>query len=386
MSVGPIEPFRVSVPDEALADLRSRLAATRWPPDVQDGDRDHDGWRYGTALAYLRELVEYWRDGFDWRKAEAWLNSFDQFRVEIAGLGIHFVHARGTGPAPMPLLITHGWPGSFAEILPMVSLLVDPGAHGGDPADAFDVVVPSLPGFGFSDPLQLPGQWFETADRWVALMAALGYERFAAQSSDIGSGVIRRLGRAHPGRLIGLYLTTDWTDFSGSGEALSPEEQDFVELNNRWDEEEGAYAHIQATKPLTLAVGLNDSPAGLAAWIIEKWRAWSDVTGSPEQSFTKDELLTNITIYWFGQSIGSSFVPYHEWRHRPVLPPWTFIDVPTGVARLPGDEPGPMPWANARRNYRVVREHDFARGGHFAASEVPELLAAEIRGFFRPLR
>jgi pimeloyl-ACP methyl ester carboxylesterase len=390
MRAGPIEPFRIEIPDAAIDDLRRRLAATRWPPELLDGD---DGtWRYGTPLAYLRELVEYWRDGFDWRAAEARLNSFDHFRVEIDGLRVHFVHAHGRTPPggdpPMPLVITHGWPGSFAEILPMVPALTDPAAHAADPADAFDVVVPSLPGFGFSDPPRRRGEWRETADRWVALMTALGYERFGAQSSDIGSRVMRDLGRAHPERLIGLYLTTDWVDVDAPGaDAPSPDEATYLEIDRRWEELEGGYAHEQGTKPQTLAIALNDSPAGLAAWIVEKWRAWSDVRSSPEESFSKDELLTNVSLYWFSQSIGSSFIPYFESRHPTGIPAaWRFIDVPTGVARTPGDEPGPMPFDNARRNYRVVRTHDFPRGGHFAASEVPDLLASEIRHFFRPLR
>src|SRR5947209_9281454 len=311
-----VEPFRIAVPDAVLADLRERLARTRFPDEIPGS-----GWTYGTNLAYLRELVAYWRERFDWRAAEARLNALPQFRARVGGLGIHFIHVRGTGPAPLPLVVTHGWPGSVAEFLDIIGPLTDPASHGGDPADAFDVVAPSMPGYGFSDHTTKRGiNIARIADLWAQLMTdVLGYRRYGAQGGDWGAGVTARLGFAYPGPVIGIHTTSVSgapTGWQAGMRELSVAERTLLEARAHWQLEEGGYAHIQGTKPQTLAYGLNDSPAGLAAWIVEKWRTWSDCDGEVERRFTKDELLTIVTIYWVTQTISSSTRMYLETRRN----------------------------------------------------------------------
>ena len=301
-----VEPFKIAISDQVLDDLKQRLANTRWPDEVLDS-----GWDYGSNLAYIKELVEYWRTSFDWRAQEVQLNKFNQFKSVVDELNIHFIHERGTGPSPMPLVITHGWPSTFFEMSKIVPLLADPRSNGGDPADSFDVVAPSLPGFGFSDrPAERGMQVLKVADMWAKLMTEnLGYSRFAAVGGDIGAGVTSRLGFAHPDKLTGIHLTsvTRPTPYLGPGSRpLSEAERAHSTQRENWQQAEGGYAHIQGTKPQTLAYGLNDSPAGLAAWIVEKYRTWSDCHGDVESRFTKDELLTTITIYWVTQTISSS--------------------------------------------------------------------------------
>jgi len=355
-----VEPFAVAVEQEVLDDLGSRLERTRWP----DGFRDA-GWSLGTDPAYLRDLVGHWRGGFDWRAVERAANGFAHFRADIGGFGVHFVHERGRGPAPLPLLLTHGWPSSFLELLRIVPLLTDPAASGGDPADAFDVVVPSLPGFGFSDRPREPGMDEGRIGRlWARLMTeGLGYDRFGGHGGDIGATVSKRLAAAEPERVVGVHLIQDAD----------------------WGPAEGAYAFLQATKPQTLAYALNDSPAGLAGWIVEKFRTWSDSGGDVERRFTKDELLATITLYWATETIGSSMRLYAEGGGSWGAPEPT-VSVPAGIA-LVGWSGGPPPeeadgtgFADLRRVTRM------ARGGHFLAGEEPALLAEELRAFFRPLR
>ncbi|MFQ6027584.1 MAG: epoxide hydrolase family protein [Dehalococcoidia bacterium] len=381
-----VQPFAVAVDDLVLDDLRQRLASTRWPDEIPAS-----GWDYGSNLGYLKELVEYWRLSFDWRAQEKLINSINHFKAEVGGLEIHFVHQRGNGPNPMPLIITHGWPSSFFEMSKIVPLLADPGSHGGDPLDAFHVVAPSLPGFGFSDrPTQRGMQILKVADMWTNLMTeGLGYQRFAAQGGDIGAGVTARLGFAHPENLIGIHLTsvTRPTPYLGPGaKELSQGERVFLDQREKWQQAEGGYSHIQGTKPQTLAYGLNDSPAGLAAWIVEKYRTWSDCHGDVENRFTKDELLTTVTIYWVTQTISSSTRMYFEnqkltWNMKPD----ERIQVPSGMALFPQEiSRPPKEWAD--RSYNVQRWTEMPRGGHFAALEEPELLAEDIRAFFRPLR
>ena len=379
-----IQPFTIHVAQSTLDDLRERLARTRWPDEVQGAD-----WDYGTNLEYLKALVAYWHHQFDWRAQEARLNQFVQFRTEIDGFGIHFIHDRGQGPKPLPLLLTHGWPGSFFEMVKVIPLLTDPAGHGGDPADSFDVIAPSLPGFGFSDRPTVRGvTTTKTAEWWARLMTdVLGYVRFAAAGGDIGAGVTQRLALAHPDRLVGIHLT-----YLGSTSAhteppdRSEAEQRYLHALQQWSLQEGAYARLQSTKPQTLAYGLNDSPVGLAAWITEKFRTWSDCDGEVERRFSKDELLTNIMLYWVTETIPSSVRIYFENAHASSpLQPGQHIEVPAGVALFPKEiSLPPREWAE--RSLRVQRWTPMPRGGHFAALEEPELLVEDLRAFFRPLR
>ena len=381
-----IRPFEIHVSDEVLDDLNRRISTTRWPDELPG-----TGWDYGSNLSYIKELAEYWRSDFDWRAQERLINSFRHFKADVDGLGIHFIHERGKGPDPMPLVITHGWPGSFFEMYKIIPLLTDPASHGGDPEDSFDVVAPSLPGFGFSDHAQEQGMEVgSTAALWEELMTeGLGYSRFAAHGGDIGAGVTSRLGHGHADSVIGIHLTsvTRPTPYLGpEARELSEAEKTLIREREEWQQTEGGYAHIQGTKPQTLAYGLNDSPAGLAAWIVEKYRTWSDCDGDVERRFTKDELLTTVTIYWVTESISSSTRMYKEnQRYNWTMDRDERIEVPTGVAAFPAEiSRPPREWAE--RSYNLRRWTHMPGGGHFAALEEPQLLAEEIRAFFRPLR
>jgi pimeloyl-ACP methyl ester carboxylesterase len=379
------EPFTLRVPEEAIADLRDRLARSRLPDQAPA-----DPWAYGTDVGYLRQLVEYWRSTFDWRAEEARLNAFPQFKVPLGGIDLHFLHVPGKGPAPCPLLLLHGWPGSVFQFLELIPRLTDPALFGGDPADAFTVVVPSLPGYGLSFK---PGQprfgVEEIADCVAELMhGALGYTSFAVQGGDWGAITATRLGYAHPEKLIGIHLNLlairrDQQDVADP----TPEEQAYLEERATWLREETGYSWIQGTKPQTLAFALSDSPAGLAAWIVEKFRTWSDCGGNVETAFTRDRLLANISFYWFTGAIGSSFWPYYAVRHRPwPIPDGRTIDVPTAYAQFPAEILRP-PRSLAQRTYTDIRRWTvMPHGGHFAALEQPEALANEVREFFRPLR
>ena len=382
-----IQSFKIAIPQATLDDLRERLAHTRWPDEVEGA-----GWDYGTNLGYLKELVDYWQHEFDWRAQEAKLNQFAQFRAEINGLGIHFIHERGKGPNPLPIIIFHGWPDSFYRMHKIIPLLTDPASYGGDPADSFDVIVPSLPGFGFSDrPRERGATSIRTAELLAQLMTdVLGYKRFAAAGGDIGSRVTRLLALAHPESLIGIHLT----DVGFPREIAFPPdlsnpsaaEQQFLGSVQRWFMQEGGYIMIQSTKPQTLAYGLNDSPVGLAAWIVEKFRAWSDCGGDIEQRFSKDELLNNIMIYWVTGTISSSARLYYEDSHAaPQLKQGQYIEVPAGVATFPKDLTLP-PRELGERFLRVERWTEMPRGGHFAALEEPELLVDDMRVFFHDLK
>ncbi len=379
------KPFEIHVSDEVLADLKQRLADTRWPDELPG-----TGWDYGSNLSYMKELVDYWQNGFDWRAQESLINSFQHFKADVGGLGIHFIHERGKGPGPMPLIITHGWPGTFFEMHKIIPLLADPASHGGNAEDSFDVVAPSLPGFGFSGHAREPGmEVSKTAAMWVDLMNGLGYPRFASQGGDIGAGVTSRLGYGHADSLIGIHLTsiTRPTPYLGPGsKPLTDAETTLINDREQWQQAEGGYAHIQGTKPQTLAYGLNDSPVGLAAWIVEKYRTWSDCAGDVEKRFTKDELLTTVTIYWVTESISSSTRMYKENQSYT----WTMaqdekIKAPTGVAAFPAEiSRPPKEWGE--RSYNLQHWTPMPRGGHFAALEEPQLLAEDVREFFRPFR
>jgi len=381
-----VQPFKIEVPEETLADLKERLGQTRWPDELPG-----TGWDYGTNMAYLKELVDYWQNSFDWRAQEEAINRFSHFKADVDGLGIHFIHQKGVGPDPMPLVLTHGWPGSFFEMSKITPLLADPASHGGDAADAFHVVTPSMPGYGFSDHPTKPGMHvLRVSDLWVKLMKdGLGYDRFGAQGGDWGASVTAYLGFAYPENLIGIHLTSMVrpTPYMGPGSTpLSEAEQALLKQREEWMQAEGGYSHIQGTKPQTLSYGLNDSPVGLAAWLVEKYRSWSDCGGDVESRFTKDELLTTITIYWAAQIINSSTRLYYETARHP----WDMkqgerISVPAAMAVFPGEiSLPPREWGE--RSYNVQRWTEMPCGGHFAALEEPERLAEDIRAFFRPLR
>ena len=379
-----IQPFKIAILQTTLDDLRERLARTRWPDEIEDA-----GWDYGTNLEYMRELADYWQHTYNWRKHEAELNMFAPFEAEIDGVGIHFIHERGRGPNPLPIIITHGWPGSFYEILKVIPLLTDPESHGGKAEDSFDVIVPSLPGYGFSDrPTQRGMTSSRIADIWASLMTKeLGYKRFAAQGGDWGSGVTERLAIAHPHVLLGFHLNNiPFHHLFAKADNLSQEEKTYLEAAGPWQFAEGAYAMIQGSKPQTLAYGLHDSPIGLAAWIVEKFRSWSDCAGDVEKRFTKDELLTTITLYWVTETINAANRLYYETAHDFTSPQHTGRSaVPAAIARFPKDIlPAPREWAE--RWFNVQRWTAMPRGGHFAALEEPELLAEDIRAFFHDLK
>lgn len=380
-----VEPFRANVSDVVLADLRERLAGTRWPDPV-----DGVGWSEGVDQAWLRRVVAHWENPFDWRIHEARLNALPQFLVRVGGSRVHCIHMRGRGPSPLPLVITHGWPGSVFEMLRLIPLLADPAAHGASAQEAFDVVVPSIPGYGFSDRPTAPGMSSSAvADLWLALMERLGYPRFGAQGGDWGAGISTWMARTAPERLLGMhlnYIPGSFRPWVESETGLSNEERGFLADQAQWSEEEGAYRHVQSTRPGTLGIALTDSPAGLAAWILEKVRAWSDCDGDVESRFSLDELLANVTLYWVTNTAASSIRLYRESQLTPLqLGPGERIRVPMGFARFPREAPSP-PRRWVERGYEVRRWTEMPRGGHFAAWEEPELLAQDIREFFRPLR
>ena len=375
-----MEPHPVRVAEDVLVDLRERLHRTRWTDGVAGA-----GWDHGADLGYVRELAAHWADRFDWRAQERLLDeTLPGFRLDLDGRRVHAARLEGRGPDPLPLVLLHGWPGSFAEMVKVAPMLADPAAHGGDPADAFDVVVPSLPGHGFSDPVLRPGFGAdECADVVRRLMAALGHERFGAHGGDRGAFVATALGQRHPDAVVGIHLT-----LAGGipGSPASPEEQEWLAEQGRWLAEEGGYLAIQSTRPQTLGIALNDSPAGLLGWIVEKWRSWSDCGGDVESCFTRDELLTNATIYWVTGTIRSSMHWYLEHRRNPpafVRP--DRIDVPTGVAAFPA-EVMRTPRSAVARKYDLRRWTTMAAGGHFASLEQPVALVEDIRSLFRPLR
>lgn len=381
--------FKIEVSKKTLDGLQERLVNARFPKTVEGAD-----WNYGTDSVYLKKLVKYWQDKFDWRKQEEIINGFSNYRADIDDLKIHYIHERGRGSNPLPIILTHGFPDSFFRFYKVISMLADPESYGGSADDSFDVVVPSLPGYGFSDRPNERGVTTRVADLWAKLMREeLGYTKFAAHGGDMGSGVTQQLALKFSESLVGIHLTdVPWQNFttfqmSGDMSTLSETEKQYFQAAQGWMMQEGAYAMIQSTKPQTLAYGLNDSPAGLAAWIVEKFRAWSDSGGDVESRFTKDELLTNITIYWATETINSAFLYYYEPAHQKPAPfAAKPVEVPTGFARFPKDlTPAPREWAE-RFFARIERWTEMPAGGHFAALEEPERLVDDIRAFFRPLR
>ncbi|MEU6476795.1 epoxide hydrolase family protein [Streptomyces sp. NPDC047017] len=389
-----IRPYRLDIPQSALDDLHDRLDRTRWPEELPGA-----GWDYGVPAGYLRELARYWRHTYDWRAAEAELNRWPQFTTTVDGADIHFAHVRSPEPGAIPLLLTHGWPGSIVEFLDVVGPLTDPAAHGGDPADAFHVVVPGIPGFGLSGPTTDRGwEAGRVADAWAELMRRLGYERFGAQGGDWGAAISRELGRAHPGRVIGVHLnllpgaqqTSEPTDEELA--ALDPGERERTLASWRrwtaWERDGAAYAMLHATRPQTLSYALTDSPVGQLAWIVEKFREWTDSRELPEEAVDRDRLLTNVMLYWLTGTAGSASRIYYERAHAGSVraaAPAEPSTAPTALAVFPAEIQVPLRH-RARRTDNVVRWTEFGRGGHFAAMEEPDLLVGDVRAFFRELR
>ena len=378
-------PFTMRVPDADIEDLHARLARTRFPDQAPGAP-----WAYGTDVAYLRGLTEYWRDSFDWRAQEARLNQFPQFKVPLHGIDLHYLHVQGKGPDPKPLLLLHGWPGSVFEFMDILPRLTDPAAFGGDPADAFTVIAPSLPGYGLSfSPGQKRFSIAEMADCFADLMTqVLGHGKFGVQGGDWGAFVASALAVRHPDKLVGIHVNL----LSIRPDQLppanpTPEETRYHDEVAVWQKEETGYQYIQGTRPQTLAYGLTDSPAGLAAWIVEKFYAWTDNQGDLETAVGRDILLANISLYWFTGAIGSSFWPYYARMHGPwPIPDGSTVDVPVGYAEFPRENRRP-PRSIAERMYTDIRQWTvMAKGGHFAALEQPEALARDARDFFRPLR
>ncbi|WP_306187562.1 epoxide hydrolase family protein [Streptomyces sp. MK5] len=389
-----IRPFRLEIPQSDLDDLYDRLDRARLPEQPPG-----PGWDHGVPVDYLRDLVRHWRHGYDWRAAEARLNEWPQFTTTVDGANVHFAHIRSPEPDAAPLIITHGWPGSIVEFLDIVGPLTDPAAHGGDPADAFHVVVPSIPGFGLSGPTADRGwEAGRVADAWAELMRRLGYERFGAQGGDWGAAISRELGRAHPDRVIGVHLNllpgaqqiTEPTDAELA--ALGPEERARTLASwHRWEawQREGAgYAILNATRPQTLAYALTDSPVGQLAWIVEKFREWTDCEELPEEAVDRDLLLTDVMLYWLTGTAGSAARIYYERAHAGsgrAAAPAESSTAPTALAVFPAEIQVPLRH-KAERTENLVRWTEFDRGGHFAAMEEPDLLVADVRAFFRQLR
>jgi epoxide hydrolase len=377
-----IERFEIRVDDAVLEDLRSRLARTRFPDQIEG-----TGWEYGLPVGYLRELVEYWRDGYDWRAQEARLNQFAQFRTRIDGQSIHFIHVRSAHADAFPLLVTHGWPGSVVEFLDVIPRLTEPQAHGGRAADAFHVIAPSLPGYGFSEPTRTRG-WDvrRIARTFIELMRRLGYTRYGAQGGDWGAQVATRIGALDPEHCVAIHLNMPIAARPEDPLPLSDADKADLAAMQQFQREEAGYALEQGTKPQTLGVALNDSPAGLLAWIVEKFRTWSDCDGHPEHRFTRDQLITNVMLYWVTQTITSSARLYWEHQHggsEETAP--EVVGAPTGVARYP-KEVVRFPRAWVERRYNVTHWAVMPHGGHFAAMEQPALFVEDLRTFFRTAR
>jgi epoxide hydrolase len=365
------KPFKINVAQETLDDLRARLARTRWPDEIE-------GWDYGTNAGYLKKLVDYWHHEYDWRKHEAGLNQFAHFKAEVNGVSIHFIHERGQGPNPTPIILTHGWPDSFYRFHKIIPMLTNPEKYGGRAEDSFDVVVPSIPGFGFSD--RKPMSEGAVADLWASLMRdVLGYKQFTAAGGDVGSIVTKHLAFKYPEAVTAIHLTdvgypTGQEDFS----TFSQPELEFAGFIQQWWFKEGGFNMVHSTKPQSLAFGLNDSPVG--------WAAWSMILlcDPTEQRMTKDEVLTNIMIYWVTETIASSVRSYYEGAHaQSAMKPGDRVEVPSAVAHCHLDAPLPREWANRQVNLQHYAE---LPSGHFAAWEAPEAFVADLRESFRQIR
>ncbi|MGI5171327.1 epoxide hydrolase family protein [Spirillospora sp. CA-253888] len=382
-----VTPFHLDVPETDLDDLRERLARTRWP----EGETVDD-WSQGVPLAYLRELCRYWAEGYDWRATERRLNALPQFRTSIDGLGVHFLHVRSPHEDALPLVLTHGWPGSVVEFLKVIGPLTDPPAHGGAARDAFHVVCPSLPGYGFSDKPSRRGWGVERiADAWITLMSRLGYARYGAQGGDWGTSVTTCIGRQDPDHVAGIHLTPPLAaPDPDTFDDLTAAERSALDALERGAEWEDGYSLEQSTRPQTIGYGLVDSPALLCAWIVEKFRSWTDCDGHPENALSRDELLDNLMLYWLPGTGASAARLY--WESFKQIRQWfagtttDLVTVPTGCSIFPKENPRPSRrWAEKR--FTDIRHwNELDRGGHFAAFEQPELFVEEVRTFFRLVR
>lgn len=375
-----IRSFRIDVPQEQLDDLHRRLDAARWPDEVPGV-----GWAQGIPLDYTRELAHYWRTTYDWRAHEARLNSFQQFRTEIDGHDLHFIHVRSAESDAMPLVLTHGWPGSIVEYLDLIGPLTDPVAHGGSAEDVFHVVVPTIPGYGLSGPA-VGWSTARAARAWAELMSRLGYDRYVAHGEDTGAAISRELAVIDPEHVAALHLTmiASATVTAETADPDNPAEQRAVQIALRTQYQLGAYALLQASRPQTLSYALTDSPIGQLAWIVERFKDWTDSTDAPEDAVDRDAMLTNVMIYWLSRTAGSSARYYYEgaatWGQ-----PEPDIDVPVAVAVMPHDIGVPVRRI-AEKNHNIVRWTEFDRGGHFAAMEEPDLVVADLRAAFRDYR
>jgi pimeloyl-ACP methyl ester carboxylesterase len=377
-STAQIRPFEINIPQSALDDLKARLAHIRWPDEA-----DGAGWSMGTNLTYMKDLADYWLHHYDWRAHEATLNQFHHFKADVDGVEVHFIHERGKGPKPTPIILLHGWPDSFYRFHNVIHALTDPASVGGDPNNSFDVIVPSLPGFGFS---ARKAMIYDTAAGLFAnlMTDVLGYEKFVAGGGDIGSMISQSLAQMYPERLIGIHVTdVGYPDHTTDFASLSPAEQEFAGYIQGWWMQEGAFNMIQATKPQSLAYAMNDSPVGLAAWIMN-FMCMGTTGAEIEKRFGRDELLTNIMIYWLTETIGSSFRWYYEGAHAaPSSYAGKLSTVPAAVAHCPWDAPLPREWAARKLNLQHFTE--FPRGGHFTAWEESEIYAQDVQDFVRQL-
>ncbi|MFB7499367.1 epoxide hydrolase family protein [Streptomyces sp. NPDC056161] len=376
----PINPPVIAVSDAELAELRARLKGTRWaePWPVS-------GWEAGTDAAELRRLVAYWAGGYDWRAHEAAINALPSYLADIDGTPVHYLRFDGEHPDALPIVLTHGWPSSFLELTVLADRLAAPSRYGGAAEDAFTVIVPSLPGFAFSPQRSTLSDAEQTHDLWHRLMHdEIGFERYAAHGGDLGAGVTSRLAEAHPEALVGIHLTAVAAPAAYDAAGLTPQERAHLDSVAAWQAQEGGYQHQQSTRPLTLSQGLADSPAGLLAWFVEKYRAWSDCGGDLSARFTDDFLLTQVSLYWFTGTVSTSFRPYYEYAHG-LTKRVKRVSVPTAVALFPADLSRP-PRSWAERTYTITRYTHMPRGGHFAAHEEPGLLANDITEFFRAYR
>ena len=375
-----VRPYRIDVAEDVLDDLHDRLRRTRWPHQIPGS-----GWDYGANVDTIRDLCAYWQDGYDWRDHEAQLNQIPQFMCEVDGVDLHFWHVKGTGPDPLPLLLVHGWPGSIYEFFRLIGPLSDPAAHGGDPRDAFHLVIPALPGFGFGGKPRERGWGISRiAAAFDTLMSsALGYSRYGAQGGDWGSMVAAKLGAAYRERVVGIHLNML---VAPPPAQPGPEDAPALDRDRAWRTHEAAYSRVQRTKPDSLTVAQSDSPAGLAAWIVEKFRSWSDCDGDVERTFSRDTLLTNLMFYWAPDSVASAARIYYENARDPAgVVARGRVEAPVAYAAFPREIVRP-PRSWAEPLYAISRWTEMPRGGHFAALEAPELLVADIRAFFGPLR
>ncbi|SHK31773.1 Pimeloyl-ACP methyl ester carboxylesterase [Maribacter aquivivus] len=371
-----IEKYKVHIPQCDIDDLNERIKSARWPDEL-----NNSGWLYGTNLGYLKELSDYWSTDFSWRAVEEKINSFPNFIATLSGSKIHFLHIKSTKKNAVPLIITHGWPGSFLEMLKIITYL-----NNSDEL-AFHLVIPSIRGFGFSEkPLEKGNDYGANAKLWHQLMQELGYINYGVQGGDIGAGISIKMAQYYPENIIGLhlnYISDSYKPFPKDQEKCNREIEAYKKYVKEWTASEGAYALVHSTKPLSLAYGLNDSPVGLCAWIIEKFHAWSDNDGQLKNCFSKDELLANVSLYWFTQTIHSSIRMYHEISSNPLhFNEDDYITVPVGFAKFPKEIPIP-PRSYLKKGFNIVHWSELSKGGHFPAMEQPEILANDIIGFFK---